>query len=390
MHILSRDDARNALSETHRFSTLKQGINGSLEVLRKHQCIQSDPIEVAGRNADLTIQSRVADYRQGYLYTLLYENRHFFEYFCKMLSILPIEKYPFFNWLRKRLQKKHAPFFKEHRKDTAIILKMLEEGPVSSRDIKGWKKVEWWGKTALSRVILERLWSCGKVMIHHREGSVKYYALTDDLVPETYFYGAPDEECINEMVRIIVSASRIVSPSRAPEQWYAIGKTKEVKELLRTLEKEGDIFSFNLEGFKGELFAPAEDRTIWEDPVPPESDYVRFLAPLDPLNWNRALFNAVYNMEYSWEVFRKQEDRIYGYYCLPVLFNGNAVGLIEPYFRKKDKILEIRSFHILNVDIDQKKFKKTLKTELQRFSSNLGAIGLEVKNGASWLENNDL
>lgn len=390
MHILSRDDARNALFETHGFSTLKQGINGSLEVLRKHQCIQSDPIEVAGRNADLTIQSRVADYRQGYLYTLLYENRHFFEYFCKMLSILPIEKYPFFNWLRKRLQKKHAPFFEEHRKDTAIILKMLEEGPVSSRDIKGWKKVEWWGKTALSRVILERLWSCGKVMIHHREGSVKYYALTDDLVPETYFYGAPDEECINEMVRIIVSASRIVSPSRAPEQWYAIGKTKEVKELLRTLEKEGDIFSFNLEGFKGELFAPAEDRTIWEDPVPPESDYVRFLAPLDPLNWNRALFNAVYNMEYSWEVFRKQEDRIYGYYCLPVLFNGNAVGLIEPYFRKKDKILEIRSFRILNVDIDQKKFKKTLKTELQRFSSNLGAIGLEVKNGASWLENNDL
>ncbi|KYK30247.1 MAG: hypothetical protein AYK19_04715 [Theionarchaea archaeon DG-70-1] len=388
MLTVSPANARNALSVTHGFISLKKGIGGILEVFRRHQCVQSDPIEVAGRNADLTLQSRVSDYKQQYLYDLLYEKRHLFEYFCKMHSILPVETYPVFHWVRTRLSEKHAPFFKEHEKETAVIIKMLEDGPISSRDIKGWKKVEWWGKTALSRVILERLWSCGRVMIHHREGAAKYYALTEEVVPESLYCTEPpgDEECIKEIVTIIVRASRIVSPSKAPEQWYAVGKTKRIRELLETLEKEDDVFSLTLQGYKGKLYAPVEDRKIWEDPPLPDSDYVRFLAPLDPLNWNRALFKVIYNMGYSWEVYKKVEDRKYGYYCLPILFNGRAVGLIEPFYRKKDKILEIRNFHVLDTNIDKTQFKNALEAELQRFAANLRAERLEV-NQNRWLKN---
>jgi uncharacterized protein YcaQ len=376
MVTVSPADARHTLCTAHGFFQQKKGIKGTLEVCRKQPCIQSDPIEVAGRNADLTLQSRVKDYRQEYLSQLLYKTRDLFEYHCKMLSILPMELYPVFAWLRNRLSKRHAPFFKEHEKETALILKMLEDGPVNSRDFKGWKKVSWWGSTALSRVILERLWSSGKVMIHHRDGSVKYYALTEDVIPNN-ISGLPDETCVKEMVNTIVRASRIVSPSRAPEQWYAVGKTKKVRELLKILEKEGSIFSINLDGFRGPVYAPVEDKKMWEDPAPPDTDYVRFLAPLDPLNWNRALFNAIYEMEYSWEVYKKAEDRKYGYYCLPVLFNGDYVGLIEPFYRKKEKILEVRSLHILK-SVD-KRFERAFEEELARFCENLGAKTVEMK-----------
>lgn len=379
MLTVSPADARSVLSVTHGFHHLQQGIDGTLAVFCKHQCVQSDPIEVAGRNADLTLQSRVLDYNQQYLYDLLYKNRHLFEYYCKMLSILPLEVYPVLHWVRARMSEKNAPFFKEHEKETALILNMLEDGPLSAQDFRGWKKVEWWGQTALSRVILERLFVCGKVMIHHREGAVKYYALTGDVIPERiYAAEVPDEECVKEMVHIIARASRIVSPSRAPEQWYAVGKTKRVRNLLEMLEKEGDLFSLALEGFKSTVYAPAEDKNIWENLQPPDSDYVRFLAPLDPLNWNRALFEVIYNMRYSWEVYKKVEDRQYGYYCLPILFNGSYVGLLEPFFRKKDRTLEIRNFHILDIRIDQKRFKNALEAELQRFSENLGAEKLKV------------
>ncbi|MFQ5891829.1 MAG: DNA glycosylase AlkZ-like family protein [Candidatus Methanofastidiosia archaeon] len=385
---VSSSNARNALFITHGFLTLKQGMEGTLKVFHRHQCVQSDPIEVAGRNADLTLQSRVADYRQEYLYDLLYKERRLFEYACKALSILPIEKYPIFKWMRTRLGEKHAPFFKEHRKETNLVLKMLEEGPLSSRDIKGWKKVDWWGRTNLSRVILERLWSSGKVMVHHREGGVKYYALTEDVMPsKIYFAKAPkDEECVKEIVKMIVWASRLVSPFKAAEQWYTIGKTRKVRGILEILEKEGDIFSLKLQNYKDKLYAPIEDREIWEDPQSSDLEYVRFLAPLDPLNWNRALFKAVYGMKYSWEVYKKVKDRKYGYYCLPILFNGNAVGLIEPFFKKKEKVLEIRSFHMLDKKADKKKFKSALEIELLRFSANLEAVVLEVNNGNEWLE----
>ncbi len=384
---VSSGDARNALSMIHGFVSLRRGKEGILEFFHRHQCVQSDPIEVAGRNADLTLQSRVSDYKQEYLYDLLYKKRELFEYYCKMLSILPMGVYPIFQWMRKRQSEKHAPFFKEHKKETFLILKMLEDGPLSSRDIKGWKKVDWWGRTALSRVILERLCACGKATIHHRDGAVKYYALTEDIVPEKiYSAEAPeDKECIKGMVKIIVRASRIVSPSRAPEQWYAIGKTKEVRELLENLERKGDIFSFNFPDYRDKLYAPIEDKKIWEDPASPDSDYVRFLAPLDPLNWNRALFNTVYNVEYAWEVYKKAKDRKYGYYCLPILFNGSVVGLMGPFYRKKDKVLEIRNFHVLDRGIEKKRFQRAVNKELERFSEYLGAEKIEVKSGREWV-----
>ncbi|MBU7036407.1 MAG: YcaQ family DNA glycosylase [Theionarchaea archaeon] len=377
--------ARKVLFHLHGFSSLQEGLSGTLGVLKKHQCIQSDPIDVAGRNADLTVQSRVSNYRQSHLHHLLYQKRDLFEYFCKMLSILPMEKYPVFNWLRTRMQNRNAPFFKEHKRETAFILRMLEDGPVTSLDIKGWKKVRWWGQTALSRVLLERLWISGKVAIHHREGSRKYYVLAEDVIPQSVYTAEPpdDEECMNQMATMITRASRLVSPLRAPEQWYSIGKTPKIRELLGHLEKEGVLFSLHLEGWKGQIYAPIEDSTLWHDPPEPSSDCLRFLAPLDPLTWNRALFQAVYGSEYSWEVYKKVKDRKYGYYCLPVLYNGDYVGLIDPFYKKEEQTLEIRNFHFFNHP--DSKLKDAVTKELQRFLEYLGGHHIEAKKGPKWL-----
>jgi uncharacterized protein YcaQ len=90
-------------------------------------------------------------------------------------------------------------------------------------------------------------------------------------------------------------------------------------------------------------------------------------------------------MEYSWEVYKKVKDRKYGYYCLPVIFNDSAVGLIEPFYRKKDKVLEIRSFHVLDKKIEKNRFKRAVKAELNRFSEYLGAEKVEVKDGEKWI-----
>ncbi len=378
MIAVSAKAAQNTLSEVHGFTMMKSGIEGTLEIFKKHQCVQSDPIDVLGTNADLTLHSRISDYKQKYLFKLLYENRSLFEYYCKAFSIQPMEKYPFFHYLRNQLFQKHASFFTKYEKETNIILEMMENEPVASRDITGWEKPEG-ERIPLPRMILGRLWACGKTMIHHRKGAIKYYSLPDNIVPDKYFYEVPDEECIKEMVNIIVRAARLVSPSGSNELWQFMGNTKKVRTLLGILEKDGDIFQLRIDGCKNELFAPVEDKEIWESPYSLNTDFVRFLAPLDPLNWNRTLFKAVYDIEYSWEAYKKPKDRKYGYYCLPLLFNGDIVGLIEPFFRKKERVIEIRSFHVLKDDFDKTKFNYALNEELQRFSDNLKAKGLEFK-----------
>ena len=61
-----------------------------LEVIRKLGSIQFDPIAVAGRNHDLMLHARVADYEPAWC-DALYERRKIFETTNKALSFIPAE-----------------------------------------------------------------------------------------------------------------------------------------------------------------------------------------------------------------------------------------------------------------------------------------------------------
>ena len=384
MEIISMDRARAALAHIHGLEVQAHGKKGTLEALNWLKCIQSDPIDVAGRNHDLTLQSRVEDYKSKYLDDLLYRDRKLFEYTCKMLSIMPIEAYPIFHWRRQFHVAQDAAFMKEYRDTVKEILKAAELGPIASKDFTSEKKEHWWGMTKVARIALERLWMQGVLVIHHREGGIKFYALAEDVIPGKLLNAEPPGETESMLTKtlFIVKASRLVSATRAPEQWYFAGKKSTVVAAnLETLVKSDDLFKLTIEGCKGILYAPIEDREVWTDPPGIEKDRVRFLAPLDPLIWNRKLFCEVYGHEYKWEVYTRPQERKYGYYCLPVLFTGEFAGLIEPFLRKKDMIMELRSFHVIKKGLVKRDFLGALETEIGRFGSNLGAVGMEVGAG---------
>lgn len=389
---ITTTDARRILASVHGFDPSKQKNKheGTMAVLMRHQCIQSDPIDVAGRNADLSLQSRLVDYKPQQLLDLLYDERRLFEYYCKMLSIMPVELYPIFKhkmeafWREKRI----VAFFKEHKKETKLVLKALEKGPVSSRELvdMGTMKSGWGHRTNISNVILTRLWISGKAMIHNRNGATKYYALPEQIIPERILNVDPltKGDDLLEIAKIIVNASRLVTARDSNYQWYQVGNTKAVGEILERLEMRGDIFSIQLEGSKEKFYAPMVDKKEWDKPRPLAEDYVRFLAPLDPMLWNRRVFRSVYGREYCWEVYKKAKDRKYGYYCLPVIFNDDYVGLLDPFFRKNDKVLEVRSFHILKSNLSRSRFLRALVQSITGFCSYLGAERIETIKAPLW------
>ena len=59
---------------------------------------------------------------------------------------------------------------------------------------------------------------------------------------------------------------------------------------------------------------------------------VTFLAPLDPLAWDRDLLRSLFGFDYVWEVYVPAAKRRWGYYVLPLLFGDRFVGRIEPRF----------------------------------------------------------
>jgi uncharacterized protein YcaQ len=68
---------------------------------------------------------------------------------------------------------------------------------------------------------------------------------------------------------------------------------------------------------------------------------VAFLAPLDPLAWDRDLLLRLYNFDYRWEVYVPAAKRRWGYYVLPLMYGDRLVGRIEPKLDRKTRTLRI-------------------------------------------------
>ena len=68
---------------------------------------------------------------------------------------------------------------------------------------------------------------------------------------------------------------------------------------------------------------------------------VAFLAPLDPLVWDRGLLRELCDFDYIWEVYVPAAKRRWGYYVLPILFGDRLVGRIEPRIERKAGTLRV-------------------------------------------------
>ena len=122
------------------------------------------------------------------------------------------------------------------------------------------------------------------------------------------------------------------------------------KVLQAELVERGDLLPVTVEGIRGTRFVAADDiarldqaeheLATGEPPggCPPG---VAFLAPLDPLVWDREMLRTLFGFDYIWEVYVPGPKRRWGYYVLPILFGDRLVGRINPRADRKAGVLEI-------------------------------------------------
>ena len=181
-----------------RFILAKQGLIGSYRFIGKdgaydyvHQagCIQFDPVDVCGKNAELTLQSRVKGFTKSMLRELLYEDRKLVDYVDKELSIWPTEDWPYFASFRERSIQMSRTFegMRELKEEAVAYIK--KNGPVCSDTLPVEGEIYWhssmhWSgnwhkKSPAARSVLEQLYTDGELIIHHKNGSRKYYDLAE-------------------------------------------------------------------------------------------------------------------------------------------------------------------------------------------------------------------
>ena len=347
--------AKQGLIGTYRFI----GKAGAYEYVRQAGCIQYDPVDVCGKNAELTLQSRVKGFSKTMLQELLYEDRKLVDYADKELSIWPAEDWPYFSSYRERSLKLGKTFKGLKALEKKAVAYIKENGPVSSDTIPIEGEIYWhssmhWSgnwhkKSQAARSVLEQLYTDGVLIIHHKKGSRKFYDLAEKYLPETVLDSKnpcknDDEFTAWRVLRRIGAVGLLWDKNSTAFLGIDINAERR-KRILDSLMSQGKICPVSVEGIKQIFYYRSEDDLLMKSIILGEADLkprMSFIAPLDPLMWDKSLIQALWDYQYSWEIYTPAVKRKYGYYTLPILFGDRFVGRIEAVPDRKKRVLEVR------------------------------------------------
>ena len=346
---------RQGLLGKHRFV----GKDGAFQYVRQAGCIQYDPVDVCGRNAELTLQSRVKGFRKRMLEELLYRDRLLVDYSDKELAIWPSEDWPYFSRYREASIAHGQRFEGIPALEAEAVDYIRKNGPVSSQTLPVEGTVFWhssmhWSgnwhrESPAARSVLEQLYTDGVLLIHHKSGSRKFYDLADRyLSPD--LLAAPDP-CPDELSWLSWRVRRRIGAvgllwNRRSDAWLGISMTPEQRDAaFDRLEKENAITPVRAEGLRFPLYLLSSDLPLLESVISGSADCgarLEFLAPLDPMLWDRKLIEALWGYQYSWEIYTPADRRKYGYYVLPILYGDRLIGRIEPKADQKSGTLTVQ------------------------------------------------
>ena len=353
--------AKQGLLGAHRFI----GKEGALAYVRQTGCIQFDPVDVCGRNAELTIFSRVKGFRKQMLEELLYSDRALVDYADKELSVFPAEDWPHFAPYREKSRARGAEFPGIPDLERQAISHIRENGPASSDTlpIKGkvfWHSTmhwsgNWHGQSDAARSVLEQLYTDGTLVSHHKEGARKVYDLAERHLPRRLLNAenpCPDRESwlAWRVLRRVGAVGMLWN--RRSDAFLGIDMTTEERNVsFARLLAEEKIVPVSVAGIRSQLYVRSDDPPLLEQVRAGETDAkkrLEFLAPLDPFLWDRKLIEAVFGFHYSWEIYTPREKRKYGYYVLPMLYGETFAGRIEAAADRKNRVLTVKNIWFEN------------------------------------------
>jgi uncharacterized protein YcaQ len=326
-----------------------------LVVVDRLGSLQFDPLDVAGRNHDLILQARVAGYRRDLTDELLYGRRLLFEAYNKALNLLPTRELPYYRitWQNGADGRAGELVREQAALAEKVLAAITAEGPKCSSDFEREAAIDWWwGPTSAARAVLDALGVCGRLSLARRDGNRRYYDLTERLFPaDVLETRIPEREQLRHKLLSRYRGHGLLGSQGSGELWPGTGTAADRASLRRELLDRGEIVAVAVEGMRGERFMVGDELPLLAQAEREageaaggdagEAPGCSFIAPLDPLLWDRGALGPLYDFDYRWEVYTPAAKRRWGYYVLPILFGDRLVGRIEPRIDRAAKAVRI-------------------------------------------------
>jgi uncharacterized protein YcaQ len=382
---------KHGLLDEYKFS----GKQGVMDFARQVGCIQYDPIDVCGKNAELVLQSRIKGFTRGMLADLLYVDRSLVDYPDKNLAIIPVEDWPYFERYRQAARQ-HAERYPEMVELTAQVRAYIQNhSPLSSDDLKleadfSWQSaIHWSSGNNSSRSVLEQMYSTGELIIHHKKGTRKYYDFAKKYIqPNLLNESEPlEDELEHYKWRVLRRIGAVgLLWNRASDAWLNIWgmKAAQRKEVFGQLLQEDRIVAVTVEKMKEMLYCLAEDLPLIEAVLQNQEPKLRceLIAPLDNFIWDRKLIKELFDFDYTWEIYTPAAKRKFGHYVLPILYGENFIGRAEIIAERKTGTLVVKNIWYESGVKQTTQLRKALNRCFQKFAkfNGCGTISAEFMN----------
>ena len=299
----------------------------------------------------MILRQRVAGYRAAELESR-YESLDIEEDFLYAYGFLPRH-----NW--QLLHPRNRSGLTEL--DRHVLQLVTQEGPLHPRELEKHLGSEravnaWGGYSKATTRALEKLHYHGLLRIVRRENGIRVYQSAP--APEELL---PPAERLKQLILLL---SRIFAP--VPLLCFkqvlrflahAAPELDRRSSIIHRLLGAGELESGDVEGVT--YLWPA-GRIIAAEPP----DLVRFLAPFDPLIWDRKRFEQFWGWRYRFEAYTPAPKRRLGYYAMPILWRDRMVGWAN--CSAKNGQMGVKLGFVEGRRPAEKAFRSALEAEVER------------------------
>ncbi len=310
--------------------------------VRRLSAVQLDSISAVDRAHRLTLAARIGAFDPEDVTKLLREGR-IFEYWAHEASLLPIELWPHF---RTTMSGRghwswHDRAFREHPELFEPVLERIRaEGPLGSREFEGNGGGGMWNWKP-AKMVLEALWDQGQLVIAGRRNFQRLYDLAERVIPKQILDSPTpsEDETLRTLALRAVRARGALTEAAIREHWRLKGGKARLHHHLVALVGDGLLQEVPVADGGAPFYLPA-DAELGGDPAPPV-----LVCPFDNLVWDRPLLERLFGFRHVIEVYKREHERAYGYYVLPLLAGDRFAGRADLKADRAEGVLLVKRFH---------------------------------------------
>jgi uncharacterized protein len=372
---------------------------GIMEIVRRLNCLQLDPISVVARSHELVLWSRLGSYDRAALDRLLWEERALFEYWAHGASIVLTEDYPVHRLLMRSYpsgrtaRSRRVQEWLEANRDLrhSILLRLRRKGPLPARALEDASQVGWtaggWTDDRNVNEMLDVLWTQGFVMVAGRRGGQKLWDLSERCLPDW----TPRErlgplQATRRAAELSLRSLGVATAGHIRGN-FTQRRYPGFERILVRMLREGSVVPVGVEDPRGRLpgvwLVHAEDVGMLDrleaGVCQPRTT---LLSPFDNLIRDRARMELLFDFDYRMEIYVPKAKRRYGYYVLPVLHGERLIGRTDLAMDRRREVLVVRAAHAEPGAPATKTAARAVARAVKELAGFLGARGIEVEGVA--------